>query len=72
MGPCVSLCVVAGVNLDRGLGNVAESEIQPADFIVEQAVLGSGVQRLQVVERMGTIWVASGVIENRLTSAKGQ
>ena len=57
MGPCVSLRVMAGVNLDRGFGNGAESEFQPADSIMKPAVCNSWAQRLQVIEKAGEIWV---------------
>ena len=56
---------MAGVNLDRGFGNDAESEFQPADSIVKPAVCNSWAQRLQVVEKAGEIWVASGVTLKR-------
>jgi hypothetical protein len=48
---------MAGVNLDRGFGNDAESEFQPADSIVKPAVCNSWAQRLQVVEKAGEILV---------------
>src|ERR1019366_4606780 len=56
-GPCVSLRVMAGVNLDRGFGNGAESEFQPAgirsEAIVERARRNGLKPRRRVVAGPG-------------------
>ena len=61
---CGPVCVMAGVDLDQRYGNGDP----PTDSIVGQAVLGSGVQRLQVVEKVRRICVASCVTEKGFLS----